>query len=134
MIQEISEFIEDKTSFDVGVDLFVGHRPQDAPDRCQVLLERTGGVPYFDLSDRADLPIQVLSRAMTYFNARDDAYEIYNAIHGTAGWTLPTITSGESYKAMMIGAQATPQYIGQDDKGRYEFSTNYIFKVKDATK
>jgi len=132
VIKEIGEFIEDKTLFDVGVDLFVGHRPQDAPDRCQVLLERSGGVVYFDLRDRIDLVIQVLSRADTYFNARDDAYTIFNTIHGTAGWTLPTITSGESYKAMTIEAQAAPQYIGQDDKGRYEFSTNYIFRCQDA--
>jgi hypothetical protein len=132
VIKEIAEFIEDKTYFDVGVDLFVGHRPQDAPDRCQVLLERSGGVLHFDLPDRVDLVVQVLSRGLTYFNARDDAYTIFNTIHGTAGWTLPTLTTGESYKAMTIEAQAAPQAIGQDDKGRYEFSTNYIFRVQNA--
>jgi len=36
----------------------------------------------------------------------------------------------EEYEAMVIEPLAPPQYIGQDEKGRYEFSTNYIFKIK----
>jgi len=36
----------------------------------------------------------------------------------------------KEYEAMTIEPLATPQYIGQDEKGRYEFSTNYIFKIK----
>jgi len=35
-----------------------------------------------------------------------------------------------SYEIMIIEPLATPQYIGQDEKNRYEFSTNYIFKIK----
>lgn len=36
----------------------------------------------------------------------------------------------KSYEAMIIEPLATPQHIGQDEKGRYEFSTNYLMKIK----
>jgi len=35
-----------------------------------------------------------------------------------------------SYEIMIIEPLATPQYIGQDEKSRYEFSTNYLMKIK----
>jgi len=35
-----------------------------------------------------------------------------------------------SYEIMIIEPLAPPQWIGQDEKGRYEFSCNYIFKIK----
>ena len=132
MIQEIAKFIETRTSFVIGTTLRVGRRTQNSPDRCQVVLESAGGGVYFDLPDRGDVLIQVISRATTQMNARDDAWEIYKAIHGTAGWTLPVITSGVIYEAMTIEAVATPQYIGEDEKRRHEFSTNYVWQIKNA--
>ena len=36
----------------------------------------------------------------------------------------------EKYEAMVIEPLAPPQYIGQDEKSRYEFSTNYLMKIK----
>jgi len=132
VIQEIAKFIETRTSFTVGTTLRVGRRTQNSPDRCQVVIESAGGGAYFDLPDRADTLIQVISRATTQMNARDDAWEIYKAIHGTAGWTLPVITPGVVYEAMTIEGISTPQYIGQDDKRRFEYSTNYIFRIQDA--
>jgi len=132
MIQEIAKFIETRTSFTVGVTLMVGRRTQNSPDRCQVVLESAGGAGYFDLPDRADALIQVITRAVSQMDARDDAWEIYKAIHGTAGWTLPVITPGVVYEAMTIEALASPQYIGEDEKRRHEYSTNYIFRIQDA--
>ena len=35
-----------------------------------------------------------------------------------------------SYEIMIIEPLAPPQWIGQDEKGRYEFSVNYVFKIK----
>jgi len=44
MLKEIAKFIEDKTvSFTIGTNLFEGHRPQGAPNRCQVVMEAGGG-------------------------------------------------------------------------------------------
>ena len=131
MIQEIAKFIDQQTSFKVGSTLMVGRRTQDSPDRCQVVLESSGGTVYYDLPDRNDSVIQVITRATTQMNARDDAWEIYQALHGAAGWDLPVITSGVTYEAMTIEALSSPQYIGEDEKRRHEYSTNYIFRIQD---
>lgn len=131
MIKEIAAFIARKTSLVVGTTLQVGHRTQNAPDQCSAVLEAAGGGLYFDLPDRNDKNIQVLSRANSYFRARTEAREVFAAIHGTAGWTLTAVPPAtQNYEAQTIEALADPQYIGQDDKGRYEFSTNYIFRIQ----
>jgi len=131
MIKEIAKFIASKTSFVIGTTLQVGHRTQDAPARCNVVLESAGGALNFDLPDFVGKMIQVISRAKTYFDARDDAWEIFNVLHGTAGWTLSAVSPAtQNYGAMVIEALADPQYIGQDDTRRFEFSCNYQFKIK----
>lgn len=132
MIKEISAFIASKTSFVVGTTLQVAHRTQDSPDRCNVVLETAGGTVYFDLPDRVDKMIQVISRAETYMDASDDAQEIFKALHdGKGGWTLAAVPPAtQDYEAMTITPLADPQYIGQDEKRRFEFSTNYIFRIK----
>jgi len=136
VIKEVATFIKNHTAgLVIGDTLQEGHRPQDAPDACDTILESSGGSVFFDLPERADIMIQVLSRATTYFTARARAWAIYDAIFrdwtsGSAGWTLPVVTAGEEYEAMIIEPMATPQYIGQDEKLRYEFSTNYLMKIK----
>ena len=135
MIKEVGKFIELKTSFVIGKNLYIGHRLPTSKLRCQVVLESGGGKPYFDLPERIDKPIQIISRAETYFDARNDAWEIFDALitnhpYGSAGWTLPIVVVGKEYEALTIDAIADPQYIGQDEKGRFEFSTNYIFKIR----
>jgi len=138
MLQEIAKFIENKTTtFTIGTNLFEGHRLQDAPDRCTCILETGGGSLHFDLTDRIDKMIQVLSRAKTYFTARADAMEVFNALHtgayGMAGHTLAAVApADQDYEAMVIEAVSDPQYIGQDEKRRHEFSCNYQFKLRDA--
>ena len=136
MIQEITTFIKNKTGgLVIDTNLFSGHRPLGVTGDCDVVLESGGGAVYFDLPERADPVIQVLSRALTYMTARARAWAIYNAIFanyvetGSAGWTLPIVTAGEEYEAMIIEPLAIPQYVGQDKKLRHEFSCNYIFKI-----
>lgn len=135
MIKEVAKFIANKAGLTIGTDLFEGHRPQGTIDACDVVLETAGGTVFTDLPERADIAFQVLSRAKTYFTARARAWVIYKTIYsdweyGSAGWTLPIVIVGEEYEAMVIEPLATPQYIGQDKKSRYEFSTNYIFRIK----
>ena len=136
MIKEITTFIKDKTvGLTIDDNLFAGHRPQGVRDDCDVILESGGGMVYFDLPERADPVIQVLSRDKTYMKARDRAWAIYDAIfrkwvYGSAGWTLPIIIEGEEYEVMIIEPLEIPRPIGQDKKLRHEFSCNYIFKVK----
>lgn len=117
--------------------MHIGHRPLDALDRCHVVLESAGGSLIFGLPDRIDKQIQILTRALTYFTARDDAWVIFNVLitnffYGSAGWNLPIVIAGKKYTAMVIEAISDPQYIGQDEKGRFEFSTNFTFRIKNT--
>lgn len=154
MIKEITTFIRNRAALlpvpialIIDKDLFAGHRPQGAANDCDVILETTGGEIFFELPERADPVIQVLSRGETYFTARARAHVIFDAIfrihtvpdvlpptvgftYGSAGWTLPVVAGGPQYEAMVIVPLAPPQHIGQDEKLRHEFSTNYIFKLK----
>lgn len=135
MIKEIGTFIAARAGLAVGTTMQIGHRIPSSPDRCSVALESGGGGLHFDLSDRVDKMIQVISRAKTYMTARDDARTIFNALHGEAGWKtgLTAIAPAtQDYEAMTIEALSDPQYIGQDDKDRYEFSTNYIFRIQNV--
>lgn len=142
MLKEFAEFIEDRTSFVVGTTLQVGFQPQDAPNRCNAILESVGGESFFDLPGRADVVFQILSRSTrgklaNIFDARDDAWEIYNALVGntagiikSAGWTFPVVD--KAYVADVIEAVAIPAYIGQDEQGRFEYSTNYLVKLREV--
>ena len=134
MFQEIVTFIDGKTPFTLGTTLQAGHRLATAPDRCVLIAESAGGATVPELPDRADFLIQALSRAKTYFEARDDAWTIYTALQGTAGWNMPNISgSGDDYIAWTVDAIAIPQYIGQDIDGRFEFSVNFIWRIAQAS-
>jgi hypothetical protein len=86
------------------------------------------------LPDRADFLIQAVSRAKTYLEARADAWTVYTALHGTAGWNMPNLSgSGDDYIAWTVDALAIPQYIGQDVDGRFEFSVNFVFRCAQAS-
>jgi len=140
MLKSIGEWIEDRgIGFTIGTNLYVGHLPlkrvdgTEPPDRCTTLLENAGGSVYFDLTDRVDKMLQVLSRAIDYTDAETDALTIYDELHGNAGLRLPTpdVSSGTLYVAMTIQAVSAPAPIGQDDKDRWRFSTNYIVRIRD---
>ena len=134
MIKEISTWACTKVAgLTLGGNVQVGYRVQDAPVRCHTFLESGGAIPAFELTDRIDYLIQVATRAETYQTARADAWAIFNAINGTAGWQVAPLTSGgQAYEAQVVEALAAPQYIGQGEKGAFEFSTNYLFRMKKA--
>jgi hypothetical protein len=134
MFREIVTFIANRTGFTIGTTLQIGHRLATAPIRCVLIAESAGGATVPELPDRADFLIQALSRGKTYFEARDDAWTVYNALHGTAGWNMPTLAgSGGDYIAWTVDALAIPQYIGQDVDGRFEQSVNFIFRMAQAS-
>lgn len=139
-IYEISQFIEDKTAWVIGATMFVGHLPlkteagTEPPTRCQTILENTPGAVEGQLPDRKDKMIQIRSRAKDYGQAKADADALYLLLHGTHGWNLPILTSGEVYLAMTVDAVGTPAPIENPDKrGRFVFSTNYLWRIEDGS-
>lgn len=131
MLKELSVFICSKVAgLTIGGNVQVGYRAQDAPVRCHAFIESGGGIPAFGLPDRIDYLLQIVTRAATYQTARDDAWAVFNAINGTAGWRIaPLVSGGQAYIAQTIEALAAPQGIGQDATGAFELSTNFLFRM-----
>jgi len=133
MFKEICELIATRTGFVRGSTLQVGHRLQSAPVRCVVISESAGGSTVFECPDFAFFNIQALARAATYFNARADAWNVYEKFHGTSGWNMPNLEGGLDYLVMTAEALSIPQYLGVDDNKRHLFSVNLIFRIEQAS-
>lgn len=144
----------------VGTNLFAGHVPVKragaaaarTPDRYLAVLENAGGAvldnvggvvtatPPSAPGDTTYWPkyiekaVQLLNRAKTFFTARDDAEELYEALHDTAGWNLPLVApANRQYLAVVIDANGPPAPIENPGaSGLYIFSTNYIWKIEEA--
>lgn len=138
VLKSIATFIESLSGCDltIGTNLFVGSLPlrtpsgSEPPRRCVVILETSPGTVVPDLADWEEKSIQIWNRAESYFQAREDAYCIYESIHGTAGWTLPAVDGGPPYCAMVINAVGLPAIIeNPNEKGLYVFSTNFIWSL-----
>lgn len=133
MIDEIVKYIGDNTSLVAGTNLFPGHFVDANPDRCSIAQEIDPSALDGFLADRVDKAITIQSRALTYFNARDDATEIYDLLHTKWGVTLDGVTSGVEFWCEIIEAQTAPQFAGQDEKARFYFSFTVVFKIQDLT-
>ena len=136
MFREIVTFIVGRTGFTLGTTLQAGHRLATAPNRCVLISDSGGGAVVPELPDRVDFLIQAISRGEPNEEEqpREDAWIVYTALHGTAGWNMPTLAgSGSDYIAWTVDALAPPQKIGQDINGRFEFSVNFIFRMAQAS-
>ncbi len=142
-----------------GTNLFAGHVPVKnalgvaIPIRYLAVLETAGGAVLSNVggvitatppSAPADTDtywpkyiekaVQLLNRAKSYFVAHDDAEELYEALHNTAGWNLPVVAGGPNYLAITIDAYGPPAPIENPGaSGRYIFSTNYTWKIEEAS-
>lgn len=125
ILQEIADFIEDNTDLVVGTDLFAGAAPANAQDSHNIIIE-SGGNPDSDLSDYQEKTVQVLSKSTDYLTARAAAENIYSVLHCKAGMTF-----GNFY-ANVVEAITLPQSVGQDEKGLYTISTNYVLRIQNV--
>jgi len=143
MIKQLSTFILDRVgtvqSYWVrDVNCFVGHIPieninglkVEGMDRICAILFNTPAALVGDLPDRADQQVQIWNRHNSWHKAREDAMAFFEVLHGGSQWDLPVIESGDNYNAMIIDGVASPAPIqNPDSKGRFVFSTNYLFRV-----
>ena len=161
MIKEITTFIAQRSvawgftqTWTIGTNLFAGHMPVknalgvDIPIRYLAVLENAGGAVLTNVGGiGAVIPpatcwpkyiekaVQLLNRAEDYFTAHDDAEELYEAFHETAGWNLPLVAPvNRQYLACVIDAYGPPAPVGNpDEKGLFQFSTNYVWKIEEAS-
>lgn len=161
MIKEITQFIATLTlgpgpgGWAIGTNLFAGHVPVKVgspavaiPVRYLAVLENAGGAlltnvggvvtdspPSAIWPKYVEKAVQLLNRAKTYFTARDDAEELFDALHNTAGWELPNKsdvpTDPSEYIACVIDAYGPPAPIeNPGERGLFLFSTNYVWKIE----
>jgi hypothetical protein len=130
MIRELTQYVKNGTSFILDTNLFAGFRPADAPDRCVAILEPTGGAVNSYFPDAGEKVVQVLTRATSYWDARSDAYVVFDLLKSKAQVTFPTLVSDTTYKAEFIEAQHFPQSLQQDEEGRWEFSINFVIRIR----
>lgn len=123
----------------LGVNLFAGSLPDkradgtSPPTRCAVVGERTPGGTVPDLPDWEEKAVQIWNRAADYYTALKDAWCLYTALHGTAGWTLPPMLGMPAQHCMVINGVGSPAPIASPNKeGYFEFSTNYIWSIANA--
>lgn len=130
MIKEFTKYIKNGVSgMTIDTNLFAGFRPADCQDRCIAVLENTGGAVNSYFPDTGEKIIQVLTRAQSFWDARDDAYKVFNFLKSKSQVELPVVISPAAYTAMFIEAVNFPQSLQQDEKGRWEFSTNYVVRL-----
>lgn len=105
-----------------GIDrVFVGKQPP-SPDKCITLL----GLPGTTLTDSRDVKemqfprYQLLARAKTYSEASALFQQARNVLHGIIGLDIDDIRIKRNHVEQEGGS------LGEDDKGRSEFSCNFI--------
>lgn len=123
MIKGFTDWLATQTGLTRDVNLFAGWRDENAPDACTVVLERTPAPVSTEGADVVQKPLQIITRAGSYFAARDQASAIADALINQCGIALTGFDINS-----IVGNR--PGYIGQDVRARHEFSTNIVVRVR----
>ena len=122
MIKELCNYIDDNTSFTVGTNLFAISIDSDLIDECIVVKEPNPGLADGTLEGKRNVPLVAYSRAVTRFTARDNAYDVFDHLHGGMQRDLAAIGSGNAYVCNF--ECRTPYYTGLDETDR-----RYVFAI-----
>jgi len=124
LLREVTTWVSTGTGWVIGTELFAGKFPPEEQDEAVVILE-SGGPPEQILIDRrvGRYMFQVLCRGSTYFSVRDNAVAAMTYLHELAQQVI-----GE-WEVLTSEAITQPQFIGYDERGRVEFSTNYELRA-----
>ncbi|MEV4837789.1 minor capsid protein [Nonomuraea sp. NPDC049486] len=123
LLEELIAYVQ-LLDLDVG-PLYATKMPA-SPDRA-VAVARYGG-PESRLADNYDEPrVQFRTRGPSTDHrvAERDAELLYDALNGLQDVALP----GGTRLSLMVGLQAGPVYIGQDQNGRAEFTVNFRCEI-----
>lgn len=124
LVKELFDWTWANSGYAPNIMFFCGHLPPEAVNTCAVLLER-GGNPSKPLlrGNVGEYAFQVLARGETYMQARLIAQNIHAWLWDRAGMDLG------DWQVWVCEAEAEPQFLGFDSRGRYEFSTNYTVRA-----
>jgi len=119
MIKELCNYIVANTSFVLNSTIFAVSVDSNDIDECIVIGEPAPGLVNGLLTDLRQIPFVAYARAKTRFTARDNAYTVFNLLHGTQQISLTAIASGSVYVCNF--ECRTPYYKGLDEKKRYVY-------------
>lgn len=123
MLKAFATWLAGEAGLALGSTLYAGHRPAEAPDACTAIYERGGERAFDETPAIREKAIQLVTRATSYFTARDEAHRIFDLLIGRIGVQLP------GFYIYSITGNA-PQFLSQGEKGRFEFSTNLLIRAK----
>lgn len=124
IIDDIYTYLGEETSLTCGTNLFKS-RQTDSPND-QVVIYDTGGFESDHYLPVAKPTFQVLVRSTKYATGADYVDEIVKALHQLTNTELVT---GSKY-FYYIFLLNEPSHIGRDDKGRHEFSINFMCEIR----
>jgi hypothetical protein len=124
IIDDVYTFLGAETSLTCGTNLFKS-RQTDSPND-QVVVYDTGGFEPDHYLPTAKPTFQVLVRSTSYATGAGYVDEIVEALHQLANVTLVT----HSIYFYYIFLMNEPSHIGRDDKGRHEFSINFVCEIR----
>jgi len=130
LLRELFDWVATAAALTRSVDWHCGHLPPESVGPMAVLLER-GGTPSQPTlrGNVGEYMFQVLAVSGmdgSYFEGRDLAHRIHAVLADRAGINLTDHT------VCVVDAVNEPQYLGNDERFRFEFSTNYA--VRSLTK
>ncbi len=136
MLKEITQYLVNNTaSLTVtlveGTNLFAGHYESDKAASFVIVEAIVPGIADYDLEDFWQKPIRIFVRNKSYFTGQDLAQSLFDLLHGKEQISLPVVSAGPTYLCNINGT--TPAYIGQDQKGRFQFSINFMFVTQQVT-
>lgn len=124
MINDVYTYLDAETDLTAGTDLFKS-RLTESPNN-QVVIYNTGGLEPDRYLPTADPTFQILVRNTSYATGQSLVNDIVEALHQKTNIEL---VSGSKY-FYYIFLMYEPEHIGRDDKGRHEFSINFVCKYR----
>jgi len=119
----IATYLSDQSLGTLGTDLFVRSMP-DTPDNCITVYDEPGVVlnqNHYDNSDSFGTMIKVRG---SYAYVKDKILAIHRHVAGLGDTTL------DGLYLLDTRIQTAPASIGNDDKGRAEYTVHYLHYTK----
>ena len=124
IINEIANYLQTQDIGTKGTDIFLS-RQSDSPND-QIVIYNTGGIEPDRYLPTADPTFQIIVRNTNYQTGESLVADIVDALHQVTNVELEE--DGTYYYYIFLMGEAG--HIGRDDKGRHEWSINFICKVQ----
>lgn len=123
MIKPFFDFLATELTLTKGTTFHMGHIPANAADNCTGLLNRAGASVDAYNPNQYWFRFQFLTRNTSYADGDTEAFRVFSTavkLRGEqlTGWYLFDVTGN------------APAYIGTDEKGRHEFSSNVTVSAR----